>query len=70
MRRILRITVYRIKCNYCDCEFEYDKSETHDFWEDGYKITIVDCPCCKKMLRHQDSSKSTTSMEREETMST
>ena len=27
MKRILKQGVYRIKCPYCDCEFEYERED-------------------------------------------
>lgn len=72
MKKILNgPTVYRAKCYRCDCEFEYDISEVHKKRESSIDIfEIVDCPVCHSEINHRSSSKSTTSLKREETMST
>lgn len=71
MKKILKgPTVWRAKCHYCDCEFEYDRSDVYDFIDNGHRIRTVDCPVCQRMVRHDNSQKSNTSIEMEETMST
>lgn len=57
MKKILKQqTIYRCKCPYCDCEFEYDKTEivTTNFIEGKF----VSCPSCNKLLSHDISNKS------------
>ena len=50
MKKILNgPTIWRAKCPVCDCEFEYDTSETFRVYDksnrDIYKV--VQCPNCK-----------------------
>lgn len=55
MKKILKQqTVYRCKCPYCDCEFEYDRSEivTNAIVEGGF----VSCPMCHNLLYHESSN--------------
>lgn len=63
MKKILRGPVkYRIKCHYCDCEFEYQRSDlaSHDYC--GYPLyEYVTCPSCGSALQHNDSVGSSTS---------
>lgn len=74
MKKILNgPTVWRAKCPVCDCEFEYDTSETFRVYDksnrDIYKV--VQCPNCKtNLLKHSDSVSTTTEAKREDTMST
>lgn len=72
MKKILNgPTVWRGKCPVCDCEFEYDTSETFGVYnKSGDYFRIVHCPNCKISLRHSDSSKTTTNVKKEDTMST
>lgn len=67
MKKILNgPTVWRAKCLYCDCEFEYDCSEvdSHTFAD----CKVVKCPGCNRYLHHEDSTKSTIETKREDTM--
>lgn len=73
MKKILNgPTIWRAKCPVCDCEFEYDTSETFGVYDksnrDIYKV--VQCPNCKTNLKHSDSVSTTTEAKREDTMST
>lgn len=73
MKKILNgPTVWRAKCPICDCEFEYDNSETFRVYDksnrDIYKV--VQCPNCKINLKHSDSVSTITEAKREDTMST
>lgn len=72
MKKILNgPTVWRAKCPCCDCEFEYDTSETervYDVANSGI-FRVVQCPNCKISLKHSDSAKTTTNL-KEDTMST
>lgn len=74
MKKILNgPTIWRAKCPVCDCEFEYDTSETFRLYDksnrDIYKV--VQCPNCKtNLLKHSDSVSTTTEAKREDTMST
>lgn len=73
MKKILNgPTVWRAKCQCCDCEFEYDTSETEWVYNvaDASIFRVVHCPNCKISLRHSDSAKTTTKMKKEDTMST
>lgn len=73
MKKILNgPTVWRAKCPYCDCEFEYDTSETELVYNvaDASIFRVVHCPNCKISLRHSYSAKTTTKMKKEDTMST
>lgn len=69
MKKILNgPTVYRIKCLYCDCEFEYDSVEVdRNTFIDS---PVVKCPGCNKYLAHEESAKTTTDLKKEDTMST
>ena len=42
MKRILKQGVYRTKCPYCDCEFEYDSNDI--FYGDVLGGAAVSCP--------------------------
>lgn len=69
MKRILKQGVYRTKCPYCDCEFEYEKEDvvsrslknpksmcdTKGFFS---MVKVVICPSCNNLIYHSDSSKS------------
>lgn len=70
MKKILNgLTIWRAKCPYCDCEFEYDYSEvdSHTF----ANCKLVKCPGCNRYLHHKDNNaKSTTEVKREDTMTT
>lgn len=74
MKKILNgPTIWRAKCPVCDCEFEYDISETFRVYDksnrDIYKV--VQCPNCKtNLLKHSDSVSTTTEAKREDTMFT
>lgn len=73
MKKILNgPTVWRAKCPCCDCEFEYETSETervYDVANSGI-FRVVHCPNCKIIIKHSDSAKTTTSLKKEDTMST
>lgn len=64
--------VWRAKCPVCDCEFEYDASETIRVYDkttlDIFKI--ISCPGCKTHIKHSDSVSTTTETRREDTMTT
>lgn len=69
MKKILnRPTVWRAKCPYCDCEFEYDYSEvdSHTFAD----AKLVKCPACNRNLHHKENPKSPTEVKKEDTMTT
>lgn len=81
MKKILNgPTVWRAKCPVCDCEFEYDVSETIKVYDkttlDVFRIIsldvfrIISCPGCKTNIKHSDSVSTTTEMRREDTMTT
>lgn len=78
MKKILNgPTVWRAKCPVCDCEFEYDVSETIKVYDKNtYDKTtldvfrIISCPGCKTNIKHSDSVSTTTEMRREDTMTT
>ena len=57
MKKILKgVSRFRIKCPYCDCEFEYDSS---DIFFSNIRIgALVSCPRCHNALYHAASSKS------------
>lgn len=57
MKRILKEgSKFRIKCPYCDCEFEYDSSDI--FFSNIMIGALVSCPRCNNALYHAASSKS------------
>jgi hypothetical protein len=69
--------VWRAKCPVCDCEFEYDISETIKVYDkttlDVFRLDvfrIISCPGCKTNLKHSDSISTTTETKREDTMTT
>lgn len=76
MKKILNgPMVWRAKCQVCDCEFEYDISETIKVYDKYDKTTldvfrIISCPGCKTNLKHSDSISTTTETKREDTMTT
>lgn len=57
MKKILKeVSRFRIKCPYCDCEFEYDSSDI--FFSNIMIGALVSCPSCNNLIYHSDSSKS------------
>lgn len=57
MKKILKEgSKFRIKCPYCDCEFEYDSSDI--FFSNIIIGALVSCPRCNNALYHSSSSKS------------
>ena len=72
MKKILNgPTVWRVKCPVCDCEFEYDTSETFGVYNKSVDyFRIVQCPSCKTNINHLDSVSTITEVKREDTMST
>lgn len=57
MKKILKEgSRFRIKCPYCDCEFEYDSSDI--FFSNIIVGALVSCPRCNNALYHSTSSKS------------
>ena len=57
MKKILKEgSRFRIKCPYCDCEFEYDSSDI--FFSNIMIGALVSCPRCHNALYHAASSKS------------
>ena len=57
MKKILKEgSKFRIKCPYCDCEFEYDSSDI--FFSNIMIGALVSCPRCNNALYHAASSKS------------
>ena len=57
MKKILKEgSRFRIKCPYCDCEFEYDSSDI--FFSNILIGALVSCPKCHNALYHAASSKS------------
>ena len=57
MKKILKgVSRFRIKCPYCDCEFEYDSSDI--FFSNIIVGALVSCPRCHNALYHAASSKS------------
>lgn len=59
MKKILNgPTVWRAKCPVCDCEFEYDSSETLSIFNknsDHSYFKVVICPSCKSYINHLES---------------
>ena len=69
MKRILKQGVYRTKCPYCDCEFEYEREDvvskslknptsmldTHGPFS---MVNMVRCPSCNNLIYHQDGVRS------------
>ena len=73
MKKILNgPTVWRAQCPCCDCEFEYDVSETSRIYDktNSNIFRVVQCPNCKANLKHSDSVSTITEAKREDTMST
>lgn len=78
MKKILNgPTVWRAKCPVCDCEFEYDVSETIKVYDkttlDVFRLDvfrIISCPGCKTNIKHSDSVSTATETRREDTMTT
>lgn len=69
MKRILKQGVYRIKCPYCDCEFEYEREDIvrkslknpRSLWGTYgpfSTVSMVRCPSCNNLIYHQDSVRS------------
>lgn len=57
MKKILNeVSKFRIKCPYCDCEFEYDSSDI--FFSNIMIGALVSCPRCNNALYHSTSSRS------------
>ena len=57
MKNILKeVSRFRIKCPYCDCEFEYDSSDI--LFSNIMIGALVSCPRCHNALYHAASSKS------------
>lgn len=57
MKKILKgVSRFRIKCPYCDCEFEYDSCDI--FFSNILIGALVSCPRCHNALYHAASSKS------------
>lgn len=57
MKKILKEgSKFRIKCPYCDCEFEYDSSDI--FFSNVIIGALVSCPRCNNALYHSTSSRS------------
>lgn len=73
MKKILNgPTIWRAKCPVCDCEFEYDTSETFRVYDKSNSgiFKVVQCPNCKTNLKHSESvSTIITESKREDTMS-
>lgn len=57
MKKILKEgSKFRIKCPYCDCEFEYESDDI--FYGEVLGVSVVSCPNCHNILNHKDSLKS------------
>lgn len=73
MKKILNgPTIWRAKCPVCDCEFEYDTSETFRVYDKSNNsvFKVIQCPNCKTNMKHSDSVSTTTEVKKEDTMST
>lgn len=73
MKKILNgPTIWRAKCPVCDCEFEYDTSETFRVYDKSNRdiFKVIQCPSCKTYINHLDSVSTITEAKREDTMST
>ena len=74
MKKILNgPTIWRAKSPVCDCEFEYDTSETFRVYDKSNRdiyYKVVQCPNCKTNLKHSDSVFTITEAKREDTMFT
>ena len=67
MKRILNQGVYRTKCPYCDCEFEYEREDIvrkslknpPSLWGTYGPLStvrsMVICPSCNNLIYHKDS---------------
>lgn len=69
MKKILKQGVYRTRCSYCDCEFEYEREDVESkslknpksIWDtDGYfsMVKMVRCPSCNNLIYHKESVRS------------
>lgn len=73
MKKILNgPTVWRAKCPVCDCEFEYDVSETIKVYDKATRdvFRIISCPSCKSYINHLESVSTATETKMEDTMTT
>ena len=72
MKKILNgPMVWRAKCPVCDCEFEYDVSETIKVYGTTLDVfRIIPCPGCKTNIKHSDSVSTTTETKMQDTMTT
>ena len=73
MKKILNgPTVWRAKCPVCDCEFEYDVSETIKVYDKTTRdvFRIISCPSCKSYINHLESVSTATETKMEDTMTT
>lgn len=73
MKKILNgPTVWRAKCPVCDCEFEYDTSETFRVYDKSNSdiFKVIQCPNCKSYINHLESVSTATETKREDTMTT
>lgn len=72
MKKILNgPTVWRAKCPVCDCEFEYDVSETIKVYDTTLDVfRIISCPSCKTNIKHLESVSTATETKMEDTMTT
>lgn len=61
MKRILTTSVYRAKCYYCDCEFEYQQEDV--FFNSMRGVNVVSCPNCHRHIDHKENPKSKTTTE-------
>lgn len=62
MKKILRgPSKYRIRCNNCDCEFEYQRDDLIYMTDVGKRY--VKCINCDSILPHSESFSSCTSAE-------
>lgn len=50
------INKYRMKCPYCDCEFEYQDEDVY-YSRNSIYGNYVDCPECNYPISHNDSVK-------------
>lgn len=69
MKKILSkgyISKYRMKCPFCDCEFEYQLEDVYrgqidiPYYENQF---YVDCPNCNMTLFHSGSNPTSISIE-------
>lgn len=52
---------YKIQCPYCDCIFEYDRTDVYptDHYVIGWGTVVsqlVECPECSEQLTHSESN--------------